>query len=165
MKSNKAKDDDWSRCMKNFRYYWLLLIVMIIPILVLACGKVSFTSQEMKEVEHFKRSQTLFIKSSRYLKELTKNTVRVGSMSEGERNTYIKMLMETLAEAKSVSNSTLAKIHPKLPSSYNSIFILCIENKLRGFKDFDPKASIQGTKLHNTWIDWWNAHYKEFEKI
>lgn len=151
--------------MKTFRCYRLFLAVMIIPILVLACGKVSLTPQEMKEVEHFKKAQTSFLESSRYLKELTKDTALVGSMSEGERNTYIKMLMETSAEAKSVSDSTLAKIHPKLPSAYHSIFILCIENKLRGFRDFDPKASIQGTELHNAWIDWWNAHYKEFAKI
>lgn len=134
-------------------------------IIVLACGRISLTPQEMKEVKHFKNAQTSFLKSSKYLRELTKDTVLVGSMSEGERNTYIKMLTETLNEAKSVSDSTLAKIHPKLPSVYQSIFILCLENKLRGFRDFDPKASIQGTELHNAWIDWWNAHYKEFARI
>jgi hypothetical protein len=137
----------------------------IASVLVFGCGKVTLSPQEIKEVEHFKRAQESFLESSRYLKELTKNTTIVGSMSEGERNTYIKMLMETLSEAKSVSDSTLAKIHAKLPLAYHSIFILCIENKLRGFRDFDPKASIQGTELHNAWIDWWNAHYKEFAKI
>jgi hypothetical protein len=151
--------------MKTFQFYKFFIIVIITSILVLACGRVSLTPQEMKEVEHFKKAQTSFFESSRYLKKLTKDTVLVGSMSEGERNAYIKMLTETLTEAKSVSDSTLAKIHPKLPSAYHSIFILSIENKLRGLKEFDPKASIQGTELHNTWIDWWNAHSKEFTKI
>lgn len=151
--------------MKTFRYCRIFLIIIITSILVLSCGKVYLTPQEMKEVEHLKKAQTSFLESSRYLKDLTKDTVFVGSMSEGERNAYIKMLTETLTEAKSVSDSTLAKIHPKLPSAYHSIFILCIEDKLRGFRDFDAKASSQGTELHNTWIDWWNAHYKEFTKI
>jgi hypothetical protein len=151
--------------MNTFRHYQLFLIVLIGSILVFACGKATLSPQETKGIEHFKRAQESFLESSTYLKKLTKNSAIVGSMSEGERNTYIKMLTETLSEAKSVSDSTLAKIHPKLPSAYHSIFILCIENKLRGFRDFDPKASIQGTELHNMWIDCWNAHYKEFAKI
>lgn len=151
--------------MKTFWHCRLFLIILAILIVGFACGKGSVTPQEMKEIEHFKKAQTSFLESSRYLRELTKGTVLVGSMSEGERNTYIKMLMETLTEAKSVSDSTLAKIHPELPSAFRSIFIPCIENKLSGLRDFDPRASVQGTELHNEWIDWWNAHYKEFAKI
>ena len=151
--------------MKTFWHCRPFLILLAILIVGFACGKSSLTPQEMKEIEHFKKAQTSFLESSRYLKELTKGTVLVGSMGEGERNTYINMLMETLTEAKSVSDSTLAKIHPELPSAFRSIFIPCIENKLRGFRDFDPRASVQGTELHNEWIDWWNAHYKEFSKI
>ena len=151
--------------MKTFWYYRLLLIILAILIVDFACGKASLTPQEMKEITHFKKAQTSFLESSRYLKELTKGTALVGSMSEGERNTYIKMLTETLTEANSVSDSTLAKIHPELPSAFRSIFIPCIESKLSGFRNFDPRASVQGTQLHNEWIDWWNEHYKEFAKI
>ena len=111
--------------MKTLRYCQLFLIMLITAILVLACGKISLTPEEMKEVEHFKKAQASFLESSRYLKELTKDTGLVGSMSEDERNAHIKMLTETLTEAKSVSDSTLAKIHQKLPSAYHSIFILC----------------------------------------
>ena len=151
--------------MKTFRHYQLFIIILAILIVALACGKSAVTPQEMKEINHFKKAQTSFLEASRYLKGLTKDTVLVGSMSESERDTYIRMLMETLIEARSVSDSTLAKIHPELPSAFRSIFIPCIENKLRGFRDFDSKASMQGTELHNNWIDWWNAHYKEFTKI
>jgi hypothetical protein len=150
--------------MKTFRYCRLFIIMLIALGPIFACGKTALSPQEKREVEHFKKAQQSFLESSRYLKELTKDTAIVGSMSKGERDTYIKMLTETLNEAKSVSDSTLAKIHPKLPSAYHSIFILCIESELRGFRDFDPRASIQGTELHNTWVDWWNAHYKEFAK-
>jgi len=151
--------------MKTFRNYRLFIIMLAILVFAFACEKVSVTPQEMKEIVHFKNAQKSFLESGRYLKELTKGTVLVGSMRESDRNTYIKMLMETLTEAKSVSDSTLAKIHPELPSAYRSIFITGIESRLRGFVDSDPRASIQGTELHNTWIDWWNAHCKEFVKI
>lgn len=151
--------------MKTFWHCRLFLIILAMLIVGFACGKGSLTHQEMQEIKHFKKAQASFLESSRYLKELTKGTVLVGSMSEGERNTYIKMLMETLTEAKSVSDSTLAKIHPELPSAFRSIFIPCIENELSGFRDFDPRASIQGSQLHDQWIDWWNAHYKEFANI
>lgn len=151
--------------MKTFRYYGLSIIILTIFVVALACGKGSFNHQEVEEIKHFKNAQKSFLKSSRYLKDLTKGTILVGSISEKERNTYIKMLTETLTEAKSVSDSTLAKIDPELPVAFRSIFIKCIENKLIGFRDFDPKASIQGTELHNKWIDWWNAHYKKFTKI
>lgn len=151
--------------MITFCHYRRFLIILALLIVGSACGKDSVTPQEMKEINHFKKAQTSFLDASRYLKELAKETVLVGSMSEDERNTYIKMLVETLTEAKSVSDPTLAKIHPKLPTAFRSIFIPCIENNLSGFRDFDPKASVQGTVLHNEWIDWWNAHYKEFIKI
>jgi hypothetical protein len=151
--------------MRPFRHYLFSMIIPAILVFAFACGKSSLTPQELKEIKHFKTAQKSFLESSRYLRELTKDTVLVGSMGESERNTYIKMLMETLTEAKSVSDSTLAKIHPELPSTFRSIFMPCIDNKLRGFRDFDPGASVQGTELHNAWIDWWNAHYKEFTKI
>lgn len=151
--------------MKTFYYHRLLSIMLSLLMIASACAKSPLTSQEKKEVEHFNKAQKLFIESSRYLKKLTSGDFVVGSMSEDERNTYIKMLVDTLTEAKSVSNDILAKIHPKLPTAYRSIFIPCLENKLCGFRDFDPKASIQGTILHNEWIDWWNAHYKKFANI
>ncbi len=151
--------------MATFWHYRLLIIIMATLIVGFGCGKNLITAQERKEFEHFKKAQESFLESSRYLKELTKDTVLVGSMSEGERNTYIKMLMETLTETKAVSDSTLAKIHPELPSAFRSILIPCIENKLSGFRDFDPRASVSGTELHNAWIDWWNAHCKEFAKL
>ena len=151
--------------MKTFCRYRLLPIILVFLMIACACTKSSMTSQEKKEVAHFKKAQTLFLEASRYLKKLTRGDFVVGSMSEDERNTYIKMLLDALLEAKSVSDEVLAKIHPKLPASYHSIFIACLENKLRGFRDFDSKASIQGTTLQNEWIDWWNAHYKEFANI
>jgi hypothetical protein len=151
--------------MKTFYYYWLLSIMLSLLMIAGACATSHITSQDKKEIEHFKKAQKLFLKSSRYLKKITSGDAIVGSMSEDERNAYIKMLVDTLTEAKSVSDDVLAKIHPKLPTAYNSIFIPCLENQLRGFRDFDPEASIKGTILHNEWIDWWNAHYKEFAKI
>ena len=179
--------------MKTFYYYWLLSIMLSLLMIAGACATSHITSQEKKEIKQFKKAQKLFLESSRYLKKITSGTAIVGpmsedkrnayteakkygkkltsgdfivgSMSEDERNAYIKMLVDTLTEAKSVSDDVLAKIHPKLPTAYNSIFIPCLENQLRGFRDFDPEASIKGTILHNEWIDWWNAHYKEFAKI
>jgi hypothetical protein len=143
------------------------VLTIILPLLIIpgACTKSSLTPQEKKEVEHFRKTQALFLEASRYLKKLTSGDFVVGSMSEDERNTYIAKLLDTLREAKSVSNDVLTKIHPELPAAYHSIFIPCIEKNLHGFRDFDPKASIEGTILHNEWIDWWNAHYKEFASI
>jgi len=145
--------------------YRLLPITLSLLMIASACAKGSITSQEKREVEHFKKAHRLWLEGSRYLNKITSGDFVVGSMSETERNTYIKMLVDTLTEANLVSDITLSKIHPLLPSAYLSIFIPCLENKLRGFRDFDPAASVKGTILHNEWIDWWNAHYLEFANI
>ena len=71
--------------MKTFWHCRLFLIILAILIVGFACGKCSVTPQEMKEIKHFKKAQTLLLESSRYLKELTKGTVLVGST--GRRRT------------------------------------------------------------------------------
>lgn len=151
--------------MKKSIYAATLVFPLTIFLCLFACEKAFLTSQEIKEIDHFKKAQASFLESNKYLKELTQHAGSIGVMSEDERNTYIEMLMDTLAEAKSVSDSTLEKIHSELPSAYRSIFVPCIENKLRGFKNYTLQANIKGVELHNAWVDWWNDHYKEFANI
>ncbi len=129
-------------------------------------------SQEQKEVKTFRQAYHGFLEANRYLKKITSQPaetsasgVELGSVSKKESNTYIKMLADTLNQANSVSDAVLAKIHPELPKAYRSIFIASLENKLHGWRDSDPEASLKGTLLHNQWIDWWNAHYKKFAKL
>jgi hypothetical protein len=130
-----------------------------------ACNNTPETSQESEEVKHFRKAQALFIEANRCLNKLIDRDSLVGSRGEDERNACIKMLTDTLADAKLVDDNVLTKIHPKLPQAYRSIFIPCIENQLRGLRDVDPRASIQGAVLNDKWIDWWSSHYKEFANI
>jgi hypothetical protein len=80
-----------------------------------------------------------------------------GLPNEGESK-YIVMLREAQIESGLVSDKTLSKIHPKLPETYRSIFVPCIDNKVKGYRDHDREASAMGTKFRNDWMDWWNKN-------
>jgi len=139
------------------------IFCLILIFLIISCS--SWTSQEKEEIIHFKKAQALFLEAERYLKNITRGDAVVGTITDKERNTYISKLTEALDEASKVSENVLRKIHPKLPEAYRSIFIPCLQKRLNGFQNHDLTATIEGATLHNVWIDWWNAHYKEFAKV
>ena len=141
------------------------LISLALIFLFTVCSEDPETIKFKKEAKHFKQAQKLYFEANRYLKQITEGDSIVGSFSDEERDNYINKLSDALKEAKLVSDSTLYKLHPKLPVTYKAMFIRCIEQQLKGFTAFDAKASIEGQKLHNVWIDWWNNNYKEFKKI
>ena len=154
-------------CFGMRRFIQVLLNVVAITPLVLtsACSDDSTSPHIIAEVKHFKKAHELYFDANHYLRDITEGGSVVGSMSEKELNTFVKKLSDALREARGVSDITLREIHPGLPAAYHSIFIPCIEKQIRGFRDFDPKASIEGQELHNVWIDWWNSHVKSFTRF
>ena len=149
------------------RLHQVILMPVMLTLLFAfnACSEDAVTSRVKAEVEHFKKAQKLYFDASRYLSDITSSDSMVGSMRDDELNAFIEKLSNALKEAKLVSDNTLQEIHSELPNAYHSIFIACIEQQIRGFRDFDRKASIEGQMLHDVWIDWWNGHYKEFKNF
>lgn len=151
--------------MNRVRQSQFLLIALIFLILSGACSEDHNTTNLKKEAKNFRQAQKLFIDANRYINKITFGDSIVGSFSEGERNTYINKLSSALKNAKLVSDSTLYKLHPKLPEAYQDIFIPCIEKVLKGFIQSDPNISLEGQMLNDAWVDWWNSYYQEFRRI
>jgi hypothetical protein len=136
-----------------------------IAINVIGCGGSTFTSEEKKEIQRFKKSIQLWqeAKEVLYVANKDKPVGTISTISESTLKDYVGRLSKALQEAQMVSADLLAKIHPDLPLNYYSLYVECLKQQIRGFSNHAPMSQLMGQMLEAKWIDWYDQHYKEFE--
>lgn len=152
---------------KEFGYFVGEIVGFVVFLLILqSLGlfhgvNTRYNQAEIEEMKKFRNAQELFLKSGRFLKEITSSPI-VGTIEKDDLEKYLSMLNQALSDANSISPKTLEKIHPELPEAYKEIFIKSFEERINSFKEFSPQSAINATNLYNEWIVWWNKHLNEF---
>jgi hypothetical protein len=81
-------------------------------------------------------------------------------MTDLQREEFLMLKRRALREIRLVSESTLSKIHPGLPSHIVSEYIPALENIIRNLSSIGGNlgAEEKGVEFFNAWVNWWNAN-------
>ena len=144
-----------------------ILILLVLPLLLLGCDKPSpnWTNEEKANIEHFLKSGDASRKAVRI------SNVRVSNYGNSvlieippdEAKQIIELTNLALREAKLVSDDVLAKAHPQLPRKFRDLYQKSLELQVINFKTGDFEKEVEAGKLHDLWVDWFNANKKQIK--
>lgn len=141
---------------------------ILISLMLQSCTpEASWTAEDMENIEHLYRSQEADLAAIDI-----SNRLGLSNFSKTEALEYYFQMLEyqkiALQEAELIKDSVLDKAHPELREHFRNEYQKSIELQL---KRNDPTiqfddivaAGIMGAKLHNQWVDWFNAHKHEIK--
>lgn len=136
---------------------WTLLkFVLALSWLLAACGdpRASWTAQDKENIAHFFASQKADLAAVR----LANSGVAFSMMSETERTELLRLKRLALSEAKLLKDEVLSKANRDLPQRFRELYQRSLELRLQNLEIGDIKAELEGSALHDQWVDWYNAN-------
>lgn len=79
-------------------------------------------------------------------------------VSQSDMDAILDNLGKSLAAAKKADCKVLNKDYPALGDHFEREFIRSIELYVSGYENRDPSSMIEAERLHDSWVDWFNAN-------
>lgn len=144
--------------------------ILLISLILQSCSsETSWTEEEMKNIEHFYRSQEADLAAVDIDNRIGFSiSSEAGSFNfrkarESDIESYFQILKYkeiALQEAELVKDSVLDKAHPELREHFRKEYQRGLELQLT---KNDVTAGLMGSALHNQWVDWVNTHKHEIK--
>jgi len=123
-----------------------------------ACSnKPQWTPEERLNIEHFLNCE----KADNVAARLANSGMGFSAMSSDEVAELLQLKKKALTEAQAVRDDVLAKAHPDLPQHFRLEYQRSLELQIRNLEVGDVSAEIEGSNLHDKWVDWINSHNEE----
>ena len=133
---------------------WSLLVLAI---LFSSCAKPDFTDEERRQARLFLEAQKADLQAI----QISNSGQAFGEIRKEDIQEMLRLRKKALNIAKTIPDQVLLKIHKDLPVEYSK-YKRALSLKITNLEKGDIKAEIEGSALHDNWVDWFNANKSQF---
>lgn len=131
----------------------VLIALLSLSLFCISCStNETWTEEEKQNFRHYINSAEADI----LVAQLINQAQPFSSMSKETAVEILRLRRYALEQAKLVSNDVLEKALSGLSQPYRELYQRSLELQIKNFAVGDVSAEIEGSRLHDQWVDWIN---------